>query len=240
MDAGRDTEAIHTTDRIKIIETMGRNSGWVAATTAMAKVTEMDAPHLIYFPEILLSIDKLLSDVENVCSRLGYAVIVVGEGLCGEDAKLLVESKRTIDTDGFGHRQPGGVGHYLAQIISDNLDLKSRSDKPGTIQRASILLSSPTDVEEAYRVGQMAVRYAVSGKSGCMVTLERSDSPSYEVEFGLVELGKVANQVRCLPAEFINESKNFVSGKFVDYFRPLLGGPLPRYERLRKYFVVRP
>src|SRR3990167_2637994 len=50
-DAGLDTEAIYTSDTVKIIETMGRNAGWITASTALAKEREDDAPNLIYLPE---------------------------------------------------------------------------------------------------------------------------------------------------------------------------------------------
>ena len=37
---------------MKLIEVMGRNAGWVAAASAMGKKSELDAPHLIYVPEV--------------------------------------------------------------------------------------------------------------------------------------------------------------------------------------------
>lgn len=237
MDAGKDTEGIYTADPIKIIETMGRNTGWLAATTALAKQSEKDAPHLIYLPEVPFYLEKFLRDVQRVHGRLGYAVITVSEGIRGEDGKPLIESGLVTDKDSFGHRQLGGVGQYLANMIAEKLNIKARCDKPGTIQRSSMLCASSTDLEEAYLVGEMAVRYAIEGKSGYMVTLERLESPEYRIETGLVELGKVANTVREFPLEFIGRNHNFVTSEFVKYFRPLLGGELPSYVKLNKYPV---
>lgn len=234
MDAGKDTEGIYTADPIKIIETMGRSTGWLAATTALAKQREEDAPHLIYFPEVPFHLEKFLEDVQTVHGGLGYAVIAVSEGIRGEDGKPLVESKLAIDADSFGHGQPGGVCQYLASMIAEKLNIKARWDKPGTIQRSSMICASTTDLEEAYLVGKMAVRYAVEGKSGYMVTLERAESPEYQVATGLIELGKVANRVREFPSEFITRDHNFVSPEFIKYFTPLLGGELPSYVKLRK------
>jgi len=238
MDSGRDTEGIYTADPIKIIECMGRDAGWVAASTSLAKQTEEDAPHLIYFPEICLRKEKFLKDVQEAYDTRGYVVIVVPECLRGEHGQVLVESKRLLDTDGFGHRQPGGVGQFLADLIAENLKIKARCDKPGTIQRSSILCLSPVDLEEAYRVGQMAVRYSVEGKSGFMVTIERINSPDYRVEMGMIELEKVANRIRTLPPEFIHENQNFVTSEFTKYCAPLVGGSLPKYVRLKKHYVA--
>jgi 6-phosphofructokinase 1 len=240
MDAGRDTEGIDTADPIKIIETMGRDTGWVAATTSLAKQKDEDAPHLIYLPEIPFRLEIFLKDVQTTYNTLGYAVIVVSEGLRGEDGRPIIESKRSIDMDSFGHRQPGGISQYLVDAMAENLKIKARFDKPGTIQRSSILCASTTDLQEAYLVGKMAVRYSVKGKSGFMVTLERINSPQYQVETGLVELEKVANKVRKFPGEFISKDHNFVTRDFLNYLTPLVGGELPRYVRLKKYPVIRP
>ena len=240
MDAGRDTEGIYTADPIKIIETMGRDTGWVAATTSLAKEREEDAPHLIFFPEIPFRLEKFLKDVQRIYDALGYAVIVVSEGLRGDDGRPITESRRSIDADGFGHRQPGGIGQYLADVVAENLKIKARYDKPGTIQRSSMVCASTTDLGEAYLVGKMAVRYAIEGKSGFMVTLKRLNAAPYESETGLAELKKVANRVRELPREFINTDENFVTPSFLKYFTPLAGGPLPRYVRLGKYPVTNP
>ncbi len=50
-DAGRDTAALYTVDTVKIVETMGRNAGWITAATALAREDPGDPPHLIYLPE---------------------------------------------------------------------------------------------------------------------------------------------------------------------------------------------
>lgn len=240
MDAGKDTEGIYTADPIKIIETMGRNTGWLAATTVLAKQKEEEAPHLIYLPEVPFLLEKFLEDVQAVHKALGYAVIVVSEGIRGDDGRPLVESTLATDTDTFGHRQPGGVGQYLANVIAENLNIKARCDKPGTIQRSSMICASTTDLQEAYLVGKMAVLYAVEGKSGYMVTLERVNSPQYQIKTGLVELGKVANSTKEFPLEFITKDHNSVTPEFIKYFSPLLGGDLPSYVKLKKYPVAMP
>jgi 6-phosphofructokinase 1 len=185
-------------------------------------------------PEVPFHLEKFLEDVQTVHGRLGYAVVVMSEGIRGEDGKPLVESGLVTDMDSFGHRQLGGIGQYIANVIAEKLNIKARCDKPGTIQRSSMLCASTTDLEEAYLVGKMAVRYAVEGKSGSMVTLQRAESPEYQIETGLVELGKVANKVRKFPSEFITRDHNYVTQEFIKYFTPLLGGEVPSYVKLRK------
>ncbi|MFQ6057324.1 MAG: 6-phosphofructokinase [Anaerolineae bacterium] len=238
-DAGKDTEAIGIVDKVKIIECMGRNAGWITAASVLGKEDEDDAPHLIYVPERPIIVDRFLDDVQRVYDRLGYVVIAVCEGAKGPDGKTLVESRRAVDVDAFGHAQRGGVADFLCQVIKDRLGLKARFDKPGTIQRMSMVCASPVDLEEAYLVGQMAVRHAVEGVSDCMVTLVRESDEPYRCTTGLVELEKVALAEKLLPDEYIDPTGNFVTQAFIRYARPLIGGPLPSYARLEKHAVAK-
>ena len=58
MEAGRDTEALYTTDTVNVIEAMGRNAGWIAAGTALARRNDEDAPHIILLPEVPFDKEK--------------------------------------------------------------------------------------------------------------------------------------------------------------------------------------
>ena len=237
-DAGRDTEAIGVVDNVKIIETMGRNTGWITAATALAKDSEESAPHLIYLPERPFNKEKFLADVDRVYSKLGYCLITVCEGLKDEKGEYLVASSRAVDVDKFGHKQLGGVAAYLCDLIATELKIKARFDKPGTIQRNSILLASRVDLEEAYMVGAKAVELAVQGVTDVMVTLVRESNRPYRCTTGTVELEFVANREKKVPDEFINEEGNFVTEKFLEYVRPLIGDPLPEYVRLERIPVT--
>jgi 6-phosphofructokinase len=231
-DAGRDTEAIGIVDNVKVIETMGRNTGWITAATALAKEAADDAPHLIYLPERPFNMEMFLEDVKATFDRLGHCVVAVCEGLRDEKGEELVASKRKVDTDSFGHKQLGGVADFLCGAIAENLSIKARFDKPGTIQRMSILAASRVDQEEAYLVGKTAVASAMDGVSGQMITLVRKSNSPYRVTTGLAPLEEVANAEKTVPAEFINERGNFMTERYIEYARPLIGGPLPPYARL--------
>jgi 6-phosphofructokinase len=233
-DSSLDTEAIYTADTVKIIETMGRDTGWITASTALARENQDDGPHLIYLPERPFVAEKFLEHVHSVYKRLGRVVICVCEGLKDESGEFVTASKRALDTDTFGHKQLGGVGDLLVRLVASKLQIKARYDKPGTIQRVSGLCLSQVDVEEAYRVGQVAVSKAIEGESDRMITLVRKESAEYQCETGLVDLERVALGRKPVPDAFINEESNFVTPQFLEYVRPLIGGPLPEYARLRK------
>ena len=233
-DSGLDTEAIYTSDTVKIIETMGRDTGWITASTALGKDGEDSAPHLIYLPERPFVQEAFLDDVKAVYDRLSRVVICVCEGLRDEKGEFLKASTNQIDTDKFGHAQLGGVGDYLVNLISAKLKIKARFDKPGTIQRVSMTCASQIDLNEAYLVGQTAMSKAAEGETDKMVTLVRRKNDPYESQAGLVELDKVALKTKKVPETFINEESNFVTDAFLEYAKPLTGEPLPEYAHLKK------
>lgn len=237
-DAGLDTEAIGVVDTVKIIEVMGRNAGWITAATALARDREDAAPHLIYLPERPFNEELFLADVKAVYDRLGHVVITVCEGLKDKSGAYITASSRAIDTDRFGHRQLGGVGDYLCNLVASGLGIKARHDKPGTIQRVSAALASQVDLEEAYQVGVHAVQCAVSGVTDKMVIIQRQPGPDYVVEMGTVDLEVVANTEKLVPPEFMNEEGNDVTQAFLDYALPLIGGSLPPYVRLERISAV--
>jgi 6-phosphofructokinase 1 len=66
-----------------------------------------------------------------------------------------------------------------------------------------------------------------------MITLVRTSNNPYRCETGLAPLADVANAERPVPAEFISEAGNDVTAAFLEYARPLIGGPLAPMARLR-------
>ena len=238
-DIGLDTEAIGVVDRVKVIECMGRNAGWITAAAALARDHTDAAPHLIYLPERPIEMSAMLADVGKVVDRLGYCVIAVCEGARGADGQPLAESTSAIDVDAFGHAQRGGAADSLCRMISSNLQVKARFDKPGTVQRVAGLHASPVDQDEAFMAGEMAVTYALEGTAGKMVTLERVGDAPYRCQTGLADLDRVANAEKLMPDEFIGPAGNDVTEAFLQYARPLIGEDLPPYAYLAKGLVER-
>jgi len=238
-DAGLDSQAMHSVDVVKIIETMGRNAGWITAATALARERPDDPPHLIYLPERPFDPDRFLADVKRQVDEGQGCVVAVCEGLRDAEGNILVAFKHAVGTDSFGHRQLGGVGDYLVDLIAKGLNVKARFDKAGTIQRSFGLAQSEVDVAEAKLVGAAAVRQACQGVSDQMVTLVRVSNKPYRCETGLAPLEAVANAEHPVPDEFINEAGNDVTAAFVEYARPLIGAPLPPYARLEMKRVAK-
>jgi len=215
---------------VSIIEIMGRNSGWLTASTALAhEIISGGAPQLIYLPEKPFIEEKFLDDVNGVWKKHKGMVVAVSEGLIREDGQLVVNPKHESAFDSFGHPLAGNVSQYLADIITLKLGIRARSEKPGLLGRVSRLLTSEVDREEAYYIGVEAVRQALRGESGFMIGLHRVSEKPYMVKKKLIPLKDIANLERKVPDEFINEQGNNINELFLEYVRPLVGKNLPDY-----------
>jgi 6-phosphofructokinase 1 len=219
-----DNAAMGQHNLVQIIEVMGRSAGWIAAGAALAKCRDQPnaAPHLIYLPEVAFSPEKFIADVQNVLQKEKYCVVVVGEGLVDADGNHI--STDGSSSDAFGHSQLGGVGDYLRALAEESLQVKARSVKLGMAQRAAVHCSSQTDNDEAFLAGQAAVQAAINGETDKMVTLLRGEGDSYSCETGLADLAEIANGVKKLPQDWINEDGVSMSFNFYKYALPLIQG----------------
>lgn len=239
-DSGIDTEAARLVQPIKIIEVMGRNAGWVAASAALGKQTEEDAPHLIYTPERRLNPADFLKDVKRVYDLYGRCVVVIGETVKDQDGKPLGAHSEPYFVDSFGHRYFHGPANYLMSLTMSELGLTARFDKPGTLQRMSMLCASEVDLDEAWLAGAEAMRLALSGETDKMVTLLRETGPQgeYQCKTGVTTLERIANLERKMPENYLNAEGNFVTQAFLDYAQPLIGDLPQPYLRLNRSALV--
>ena len=231
MGAGRDAETMGPAAPVAIIEVMGRDAGWLAASAALARREERDAPHLIALPEVPIDVDRLLGGLEDACRRYGFAVAVVAENARGPDGPL-GDERTPSRVDDFGHAYYEGPARYLAALAERRLGVRVRAEKPGTIQRSMAECVSTTDAVEAEMAGRAAVRYALEGATDQMVTLVRDEGETYSCHTGLAPLAEVAGKVRTMPPRYLDPDSHAVTDAFLRYARPLIGEPLPRFERL--------
>ncbi len=233
MDSSLNTISIPSHYPVKVIETMGRDAGWLAASSALGKRDEHDPPHIILIPEKPLNAERFLQQVEEVYQRLGYVIIVASETIRDEKGQALGAAGQ-VGADTFQHPLLSGAAQYLVELVERRLKLRARFDKPGDLQRMASNSISRTDRDEAYLVGQMGVMALLTGENDKMVTLVRHMDGGYSCTTGLVELAQVANAQRLLPGEYLSADKTMVTQAFYDYALPLIGDPLPQYPTLEK------
>ncbi len=231
-----------TSTKVFVLEVMGRHAGWIAAAGGLAAGEPYNLPIVILFPEIPFDQDKFLARVEEMVQRHGYCSVVVSEGVRGPDGKFLSDQGMR---DAFGHAQLGGVAPVVAGIVKEGLGYKYHWGVADYLQRAARHIASKTDVEQAYAMGQAAVRLALQGNNAVMPTIERRSNKPYRWGVGTAPLKKVANVEKMMPRSFITRDGFGITEKCRDYLAPLIKGEdyppfrngLPRYIRLKNQAV---
>jgi 6-phosphofructokinase 1 len=225
MEVAADVGSMATDDgACCIVEVMGRAAGWIAGGTVLARRKADDAPHIILLPEIAFDEAAFLEKVRQTIAAHKFCVIVVGEGLKNAAGQEIGVDKSRLDA--FGHPVLGGAAERLAEIVQGRLNTKTRTVKLGYAQRAAAHFASETDVEEATACGVAAVRAAVSGQSGFMVKIVRTQNNPYRWTTGLQPLADIANVENFVPRDWVSEDGFSPNEKFVEYARPLVGGEL--------------
>jgi 6-phosphofructokinase 1 len=224
---------------VKIDVIMGRNAGFLTAACALGKRRHNDGPHLLYFPERPVSLDKFLSDVDSVVKKLGRCVVAVSEGMRDADGVFWAEKlAKGIETDAHGNIQLSGTGalaDFLADQVKSKLGVKRvRADTFGYLQRSFPGLQSAVDVREAQQCGREAVKLAMKEISGSVAIRRLRNKPRYAIELFHTKLSNVAEKTKPMPKKFINANGNGVTNAFIEYAMPLIG-KLPKTEYLGNY-----
>jgi 6-phosphofructokinase len=238
MQAGVLARDMKKVDQFVVYQTIGRDAGWLAAATSVARHEEDDAPHLIYTPEHHFVKDRFLADVEKCIRNYGWVSVVCGEGLKYADGSPVSASvvKDKFSNTEFGAMGGASVGITLHRMISSEFGLRGEFQITESLIMSDFVRALPVDLEEAYNCGIEAVRLAESGETGYMISIVRSSENPYTVTYGKVPLKEVAVAAKPMPVEYFNENGNFVSEAFMNYIRPLTG-ELPDFVRLRKIMV---
>lgn len=217
-----------------VIEAMGRNAGWIAASSALARKKPGDAPHLIYLPEYPFNEEEFLEDVKRLHEEKGGVVVVASEGLKNEKGEPIVPPIFKTDRATYY----GDVSAHLANLVVKRLGIKARNEKPGICGRASIAWQSPVDRDEAVLAGREALRAAMRGESGVMIGFIRDETPdgSYKIHVESIPIEQVMLYERVIPETYVNERKNDVTQEFVNWCRPLIGPELPDFIDFNDYY----
>lgn len=209
---------VYSIPSVTIVEIMGREAGWLAASSCVLRANGEPAPHMIYLPEADFSADKFISDIREAQKRYKAVIIAVSEGIS------IGEGFSSELTDAFGHKYLSGVGKYLEKLVGDNIGCKVRSIELNVMQRCSSHIASLTDITEAKEIGEAAVRAAMAGESGVMMIFRRISNNPYRVEIVTSSVDGVANKEKLFPAEWINAEGNNVTVDALNYFLPLIQG----------------
>ncbi|HBH23107.1 MAG TPA: hypothetical protein DDY13_06740 [Cytophagales bacterium] len=237
---------------VVIYQVMGRKAGWLAQSTAFAKVDPMGqmqpgkAPHLVLSKEMLFDKDKYLNELSNTITQYGEAVVVVQEDLTEmKSKKSIAEIFGKVETDPHGNIQHGRAtsfspGVFLAQLAVEELKVEAVTKVkeavlvPQHIQRSHSM--ALPDASEAYKVGFHSVVALESGVTKSSVILKKETNGN--ITTGLTDLTNIARKERSVDYSYINDYFG-PTQEFIDEFLPCIGGPmaLPHYSEMNFDFI---
>lgn len=210
---------VYSIDSVTIIEIMGRNAGWLTASTCMLRANGEIAPHLIYLPEGDFSVGRFIEDVKCQQAKHGAVIVAVSEGIVLENEELDMQT-----LDAFGHFRQSGIGKKLERIIAGEISCKVRSIELNVMQRCSSHICSKTDIDEAEQIGAAGLQSALDGSSGKVMYFKRISDCPYVVRIEEGNAEDFANKEKPFPKKWITDSKNNVTDEAIRYFLPLIQG----------------
>lgn len=225
---------------VTIVEIMGRHAGWLTAASVLARKFEGDNPVLIYLPEVAFDTDVFIEKVKEKLQITSNLVVCISEGINDGNGTFVCELASDVGVDNFGHKMLTGSGKYLENLVKEKLGVKVRSVELNVCQRCSSSCLSATDLNEAVESGRFAVKAAIDGETGKMITFIRKSSEPYELEFGTADVNIICNMEKPVPQEWITENGSDIGGEFIAYAKPLVQGnvEVPMKDGL-PYFAYR-
>ncbi|MBQ7161676.1 MAG: 6-phosphofructokinase [Clostridia bacterium] len=236
----RDT-AVYKVKAVTIVEIMGRDAGWLTAAAGLPGLYTDVKPDLIYLPEVPFDYDKYYEDVQRIFEDHPNVVVAISEGARLADGTYLGASAQSGVTDVFGHAYLSGTGKALELATKAKLGCKVRSVELNLPQRCASHIASGTDIAESLQVGAAAVDAAVNGVTGKMMVFKRISDDPYKVVCDSEDIQKIANKVREVPRDYINDRGNYVTDECLRYIAPLIQGECDiRYQNgLPVHFVIK-
>lgn len=160
------TEAHGGPNGIGLVKLMGRESGFIAATAALAQ----GEANYVLIPEADFDLDGnhgLLKALERRLRDRGHAVIVVAEG-AGQKYFDGMEDHY----DASGNRKLGDIGEYLYQRINHYFSEKEISLNLKYMNPSYFIRSQPANANDRVYcgfLGQKAVHAAMAGKTNILI-----------------------------------------------------------------------
>ena len=210
---------VYTRQEVFILETMGRDAGWLAASACLSGVVD-----ICILPEVAFDKEIFLNEVKRCIEEKNKCYIVVSEGSKYADGTYIAAGE--AKNDGFGHAKLGGAANALKDMILESGTAeRCKVQDLSTAQRCFASGQSLIDVNESFELGMSAHMHSTDGKfTGKMVGITRKDQAEYDVDFITIDADKVANYVKSFPSEWILPNFRGISQEAIDYLRPLIVG----------------
>jgi 6-phosphofructokinase 1 len=210
---------VYTRQEVFILETMGRDAGWLAASATLSGIVD-----LLVLPEIPFDQEIFLNEIKQLIAEKNKCYVVVSEGARFADGTYLAAAE--AKNDGFGHAVLGGAANAIRDmILNSGAANRVKVQDLSTAQRCHASEQSLVDVEESFKLGLSAhMRSQDKAFTGQMVGVKRKEGRNYDVEFFAAPASEVANKVKNFPVEWALPNYRGVKQEATNYMRPLIQG----------------
>ena len=217
---------VYTRQEVFILETMGRDAGWLAASACLSGIVD-----LVVLPEIPFDKEVFLGEVRKCIAEKNKCYVVVSEGARYADGTYLAAGE--AKNDGFGHAVLGGAANAVKDLIlSSGAASRCKVQDLSTAQRCHATEQSLVDVEESFKLGMSGQMRSADPKfTGQMVGVRRKEGEVYDVEYFATAASNVANHVKNFPVEWALPNYRGVTEEAIAYMKPLIqGSPVVTYK----------
>lgn len=210
----------YTRPEVFVLETMGRDAGWLAASCCLTNDVD-----LLVLPEVDFNKEAFVEAARKKMKDTGGCYIVVSEGAHYEDGTYLSAGK--AENDGFAHAVLGGAAQTLKQmLIDEGVAPRGLVQDLSRAARSSNFAQSKVDLNESFELGISAhFRSADKAFTGQVVGIRRNIVDNkYEAEYFAAPAKEFANYVKHFPTEWILPNYEGITEEALEYFRPLVNG----------------
>ncbi len=159
---------------IGLVKIMGRLSGYITATAALAQ----GDVNFVLIPEVPFDFDGekgFLKALESRMKSRGHAVILVAEG-AGQE--LLIDNAAEQKTDASGNIRLRDIGLFLKNAIEQHFRNINLGINLKYIEPSYLIRSVPANASDSIycsSLGQYSVHAAMAGKTGLLVALRNNE-----------------------------------------------------------------
>jgi 6-phosphofructokinase 1 len=160
------TEAHGARNDVGVVKLMGRDSGFIACSAALAT----GEANFVLIPEVPFKLEGengLLALIDRRLAERGHAVVIVAEG-AGQD--LLADCDLGVDAS--GNQRYGDIGIFLKDQLTVHFRSKRTELNLKYIDPSYIIRSVPAAPEDrvfCFNLGRNAVHAAMAGKTGMVI-----------------------------------------------------------------------
>lgn len=225
-------DAAYALSRIYIIEAMGQDAGWLAASGVYG------GADIIIPPEREINLNQMLGLLKEKYEKNGYFAVVA----LSEQAKFdqPIAGITQDQTDSFGVKRSSFISVSLRDLIKEKLGINTKALIPGNYLESGRPIEVDRDL--AVKLGRHAVDLIKKDQIGRLARLERKGEKIVIGDIALKEVFAKEKGKR-LTEEYFDWEKLQPTRAYFDYMKPILGEYVPAkddeynqlLDRIKKY-----